>query len=130
MVESIFLTDSRRDVLEGTTDLTDQSLYNAKSRIRTRARLAIGELIEVAASSEIDNDDIFTEQQMQVLISNLLFGSGGLMGDDVADDLPEAWDPDPEYASNIYTILNTQTRKFERRHMSGLDIPDEWDHEG
>jgi len=126
MVEKVFLTDSRRDVLKGTSDLTDQSLYNAKSRIRTRARLALDELIEVAASDEIDNADIFTEQQIQVLISNLLFGSGGLIGGDVAGNLPEAWDPDPEYAHSVYTTLNTQLRQFERRHMEDLDTPDEW----
>lgn len=124
MVEKAFLTDSRRDVLEGNSDLTDQSLYNAKSRIRTRARLALDELIEVAASPEIDNADIFTEQKMKVLLTNLLLGSGGLMGDDVADDLPQAWDPDPEYAHSLYTVLNTRTSEFERRHRDSLEIED------
>lgn len=122
MVEKVFLTDSRREVLDGTTDLTDQSLYNAKSRIRTRARLALKELIEVASSDEIDNADIFTQQQMQALVSNLLFGSGGLIGDDIADDLPQAWEPDPEYALGLYTTLNTQLSKFERRHEDSIGV--------
>lgn len=121
MVEKVFLTDSRRDVLEGTTDLTEQSLYNAKSRIRTRARLALDELTEVAASPEIDNADIFTEQEIKRLVSLLLFGHGGLMGGDVADNLPEAWDPDPEYALSLYTALNTQLNQFEKRHGDSLD---------
>lgn len=125
MVENIFLTDSRRDVLEGTSDLTDQSLYNAKSRIRTRARLALEELIEVAASSEIDNADVFTEQEIKQLVSLLLHGDGGLIGGDVADNLPEAWDPDPEYALSLYTALSAQLGQFERRHEEGLDAESE-----
>lgn len=60
MVDKIFLTDSRRDVLEANADdLTDQSLRNAKSRIRVRSRLALEELTEVAESMEIENSEVF-----------------------------------------------------------------------
>lgn len=72
MVEKIFLTDSRRDVLEGDSDLSDQSLLNAKSRIRVRARLALEELIEVAESSEIDNAEIFEPEQMARLVAAVI----------------------------------------------------------
>lgn len=60
MVDKVFLTDERRDVLEGNADdLAEQSLRNAKSRIRIRARLALEELTEVAESKELDQTEVF-----------------------------------------------------------------------
>lgn len=60
MPDNIFLTEERRDVLEGRDrGLTDQSLRNAKSRIRVRARLAFEELIEVAEGPGIETESVF-----------------------------------------------------------------------
>nr|WP_011225234.1 hypothetical protein [Haloarcula sp. AS7094]AAS13419.1 unknown [Haloarcula sp. AS7094] len=73
MVENIFLTDSRRDVLNGVDELTGQSRYNAKSRIRQRARMALQELIEFAASPEINNADIFEPNEIARLLDALMF---------------------------------------------------------
>jgi len=56
--ENTFLTENRRDVLKGTSEWTDRAINNEKSRIRKRATLAMDELIEVAASPEIDNESI------------------------------------------------------------------------
>jgi hypothetical protein len=73
MVEKTFLTDSRRDVLEGNADdLTEQSLRNAKSRIRVRSRLALDELIEVAESHEIENAEVFDPDDVFRLLSALV----------------------------------------------------------
>jgi hypothetical protein len=100
MVEKAFLTDSRRDVLEGNADdLTEQSLRNAKSRIRVRARLALAELIEVAESEEIDQTEVFEPDDIAQLLQALLTAknpdhiegadevAGGLISqDDYTDD--------------------------------------------
>jgi len=100
MVEKAFLTDSRRNVLEGNADdLTEQSLRNAKSRIRVRARLALTELIEVANSDEIDQTEVFDPDDIFRLLSALLRSMnpehiegademvGGLIGqDDYTDE--------------------------------------------
>jgi len=75
MVDKVFLTDSRRDVLEGTDDLENQSRINSKSRIRKRTRLALQELIEVANSLEIDNSTVFDPQQVHLLL-DALFRNG------------------------------------------------------
>lgn len=73
MVEKIFLTDSRRDVLEGNAnDLTEQSLRNAKSRIRVRSRLALEELTEVAESPEIENREVFDPDDVFLFLRALL----------------------------------------------------------
>lgn len=124
MVENIFLTDSRRDVLNGDTDhLNSQSLANAKSRIRTRARLALDELIEVAASPAIDNEDVFEPEEVYTLISILLNGTGGLShGDEIPhpDELREqydryeavAWKPYEDYSRDLYVRLDGGLRGF------------------
>lgn len=76
MVDNIFLTDSRRDVLNGVDELTDQSRYNAKSRIRQRARMALQELIEVAASPEIDNADVLEPNVLARLLDAAMVPQG------------------------------------------------------
>jgi len=123
MVKSVFLTDSRRDVLLGDTDhLTDQSLATAKSRIRNRSRLALGELIEVAQSPAIDNEDVFEPEEVYTLISTLLNGSGGLVhGEEVPhpDELRDqydryeavAWEPYEDYVQELYMKIDGGLRE-------------------
>lgn len=89
-MENLFLTEPRREILEGSTDWADSSIANEKSRIRARARLALAELIEVAESDEIDNADIFESGDIFDLLE-ALFGE--------QDDIPpywEAWDESDE----------------------------------
>lgn len=62
--ENIFLTETRRAVLDGESDLSGRSLENEKSRIRTRARAALDELIEVAQSNEIENRSVFEPETL------------------------------------------------------------------
>jgi hypothetical protein len=70
-MENAFLTDARREVLEGTSDREGSSLSVEKSRIRKRAKLALQELIEVANSSEIENESVFDTQQVHLLLDAL-----------------------------------------------------------
>jgi len=73
MVKRVFLTETRRDVLNGEFEGPDATKRSHKSRIRTRARMALQELIEVAASPEIDNADIFEPDDVTDLTEALIF---------------------------------------------------------
>lgn len=73
MVKSVFLTEKRRKLLQGDRDdLTEQSTINEKSRVRTRARLAVDELIEVAESDEIENSTVFDPEDVERLLRAIL----------------------------------------------------------
>jgi len=91
--ENIFLTDTRRDVLDGDADLSAGSLANEKSRIRTRTRAAVDELIEVGGSEEIENSDVFNPEKIGTLLFWILNDpadlerAGGLH--QPVDDVPE-----------------------------------------
>jgi len=100
-----FLTEKRRAVLEGRFEGSDGVERTHKSRIRARSRSALSELLEVAASPEVDNADVFDPELIHALLRALMMGSGGLRGDDVPEHL-RAWDPDPEYANTVYVAVN------------------------
>lgn len=80
MVENIFLTEKRREVLNGTDDLNDDSRIVEKSRIRTRARMALRELQAVADSGVIDNETVFEPDEIYGLLHALTIDDteGGL----------------------------------------------------
>lgn len=80
MVENIFLTEKRREVLNGTDDLNDNSRIVEKSRIRTRARMALRELQAVADSGVIDNETVFEPDEIYGLLHALTIDDteGGL----------------------------------------------------
>lgn len=110
--ENIFLTDKRREVLQGTSDWEDASVANERSRIKNRARLAIAELIEVANSPYIDHTDVFDPDDVDNFIRALLTSSRpdhvsqvGLVEDasqDHSDDLPDDAYPDYTEEFEIY----------------------------
>jgi hypothetical protein len=70
--ENIFLTDKRREVLQGTSDWEDASVANEKSRIKNRARLATAELIDVANSPHIENRKALPPEQVGELIESVV----------------------------------------------------------
>ena len=73
MVERVFLTDTRRNVLSSEFEGADSTLESHKSRIRSRSRMALSELVEVAESNEIDNEDVFDPREIHALLE-ALFG--------------------------------------------------------
>jgi len=70
--DNIFLTEARREVLDGESDLSGKSLANEKSRIRTRSRAALAELQAVARSSEIENASVFDPYEVGLLIKFIM----------------------------------------------------------
>lgn len=97
--DNAFLTDSRREVLDGTTDWEQSSVRVEKSRIKKRAQVALDELIEVAESHEIDHTRAFDPDDVFRLLQALLLPNHrhhieniGLVDDpdkEHADDLPD-----------------------------------------
>ena len=121
--ETVFLTDERRDVLNGEYDGADSTKRAHKTNIRSRAQTALDELTEVAASPAIDNDDVFDTEQINILISRLLRGRGGLIhGKEIptAKEVRQkvdhhkdsAWKPDKDYANELYVKIDSGLRRF------------------
>lgn len=71
MVQKVFITDRRRALLNDELDETKASIDVEKTRIRKRARMALAELIEVAESDAIDNDDVFDSDELGRLVMAL-----------------------------------------------------------
>jgi hypothetical protein len=91
-----FLTESRREVLAGEWDGEPSTERTKKSQIRTRARAAVGELIEVADSPVIENNDVFEPEEVGRLLAAILNDpsqmptAGGLIVEDAeATDAPD-----------------------------------------
>lgn len=123
--EKVFLTDERRAVLRGRYDGSDSNLRTHKSRIRKKARIALDELMEVAGSPAIDNEDVFDTEEVYTLISILLGGMGGITHvtdekapypEEVRDHYDEyggvAWRPHEDYANSLYVKLDGGLRGF------------------
>lgn len=72
MVERVFLTDERRKVLAGDYEGPDATKRSHKSRIRSRARLALEELTEVAESPVIDSRDVFDPEDVRKLLQAIM----------------------------------------------------------
>jgi len=83
----VILTDSRREVLDGTSDWSDDAIINEKSRIRSKSRTALDELTTIAQSTEIENQSVFDPEKIGTLLFWILndpamMEDGGLVGAD------------------------------------------------
>jgi len=113
---NIFLTETRREVLAGESDYTEKTLANEQSRIRTRARAALGELIEVARSKEIENRSVFEPGEVGTLLfwilddPALMPGEGAMTGGLVGTDPEPPEGVDPE----IYTQIPEELQQYRR----------------
>jgi hypothetical protein len=72
MVERLFLTEPRQKLLDGELDWNESSVETEKSRIRTRASLALDGLIEVAKSDQIENSTVFEPEDIDRLLRAIL----------------------------------------------------------
>jgi hypothetical protein len=114
MTEDLFLTENRRDVLDGSTNWADGSVTTEKSRIRGKTKTAISELIEVAQSTEIENRSVFDPEQIGTLLYWILNDPalfpieqrGGLIG--TADEPPEG------VSEEAYTKIPEDLQQYQR----------------
>lgn len=115
MVDKVFLTEARRNALNH-YDAADSNHRAHKSRVVDRAKVALNELIWVAANPEIENADVFEEEQMRALLTVLLAGSGGFV-EEPTDDTPGehiATEPDPDYRNSLYVAVSNALLHVER----------------
>jgi len=85
MTDRGFLTKKNRDVLYDRYEGSEGARRNQESRIRSRANNALDELIAVADSGVIDNEDVFEADQIYQLLVALTierdtFGSDSFDG--------------------------------------------------
>lgn len=71
--EKIFLTPPRREFLKNPDSCSESARRSHYYRLRTRARMALNELIEVYESDAIPNDEVFSPQDVKRLFG-ALFG--------------------------------------------------------
>lgn len=72
MSDRVFLTDTRRSVLEGDYEGKDNYRRAHETRIRKKTRIALNELIEVAESPQIRNEDVFDPADVRTLLEAIL----------------------------------------------------------
>jgi hypothetical protein len=112
MSEDLFLTENRRNVLDGSTDWAASSVTTEKSRIRGKAKTALDELTEIAQSPEIENRSVFDPEQIGMLLYWILndpaeMGEfGGLVG--TSDEPPEG------VSENVYTKIPEKLQQYQR----------------
>lgn len=100
-----FLTDKRRDVLLGRYDGTEATKRSHKSKIKTRTKTALNEIIAVADAGTIENDDeIFDPDQVYALLVSLTTDRD-TFGTDDPDD-PHQKEIDPEFRRKIIEAVD------------------------
>lgn len=120
--ENIFLTDTRRTVLENPDELDykEESLRVEKSRIKSRSRDAVDELIEVAQSPHIDNTAWVNPEKLATLLHALFIPDfGHIEGGGLATD-PRRTDVDDTIPTADYT---DKYEDFQRRVYVAADSP-------
>lgn len=114
MTDNLFLTENRRDVLDGASEWSAASITTEKSRIRSKAGAALKELIEVAQSTEIENRSVFDPGEVGTLLYWILNDPalfpveqrGGLIG--TTDDPPEG------VSEEAYTKIPDPLQQYRR----------------
>lgn len=107
MPDRVLLTDTRREVLKGTYDGAESSKRTQKSRIRTRSRLALDELIEVAESPHIDSADVFDPSKVsQLLYALMLPDEPVLPGEEPSEE-------HQEYQRELYVEIDRVLRVYQ-----------------
>lgn len=109
-----FLTDTRRKVLRGEYDGADSTERMHHTRIRRIARGAIEELIEVAASEPISNEDVFDPEQIYSLLLTLLDGPTSWSFEEQSHPLP-----DPDYRNHLYVAIERAQLDMETQADAG-----------
>ena len=105
MSEDTFLTENRREILGGTSEWADGSITTEKSRIRSKARTALGELIEVAQSEEIENRSVFEPAQVGLLLGLLIDDPAVMPAGGLTDSPSDLTVPDRhiEYRNDVHS---------------------------
>lgn len=123
MTDRVFLTEKRRDVLNGEYEGSDAALRNQKSRLKKSANTALDEVIAVAASGAIENDEeLFHPDQIYRLLSALTTELNTFQDAD-----GEPMNPDgPYYREVDRAYRNEILRRIDRLRLE-IHGNDRWD---
>jgi hypothetical protein len=76
MAENAFLTERRREFLDGDYNLNLSKDRHLKHSLKESTEMALKELIEVAASPEIENSEVFEPNDLARLVDALMVPNG------------------------------------------------------
>jgi hypothetical protein len=76
MAPNAFLTERRREYLNGDYNLENSADRHIKRKIEQGSETALAELIEVAASPEIDNAEVFDPAEVACFLNALMAPEG------------------------------------------------------
>lgn len=107
MPKQILLTDARRKVLRGEHDGAESTIRTQQSRIRTRSKMALDELIEVAESPYVDTKDVFDPETVGDLLYALLLPDAPVLPDE------EASEEHREYQQDLYVEIDRVLRLYQ-----------------
>jgi hypothetical protein len=123
MAGNAFLTDRRREFLEGDYDLDTSKDRQLKHRIKSDAKAAIEELAEVARSGHIDSTEIFEPDELAELFAAIFVPDpqhvegGGLVYDQRGEqpDHPTTADVSDEYqqyCDRLYVAMDRPLKEY------------------
>jgi len=119
MVDRVLITDRRRRLLNENLDETKGSVNVEKTRIRKRARIAIQELVEIARSDAIDNEDIFQPEDLNALITAIMEENGLVSRNDFDGTAAEHTKEYPYKIAFIDRLDNTVSLYHDQIHSLG-----------
>lgn len=108
-----FLTDARRDILNDEYDGADATRRSHKSKIRSRSRTALMELIEVARSDEIDNVGVFEPNELARLLNALMVPDDGLTPRSNFEGTDEEYRTEYLYQLHLHSRLRHELDAFD-----------------
>lgn len=117
MIHNVFLTDERRAIINGASNLEGQVLANEKRRIREEAKQALQELEEVAQSSEIENKSVFAPDLTGRLLFWIHQDAGNLETATKPEDVPNPatayTEGHEQYMTSLYSEVTTQLNNLD-----------------
>jgi hypothetical protein len=106
-----FLTEKNRDVLFGRYDGSENARRNHKTRIKSKTAGSLNDLIAVADTGTIENEeDVFDPDQVYALLVALTIDRDTFGSDDPND--PHQKEIDPEFRRKILEAVEAFRRTY------------------
>ena len=104
--EKIFLTQPRREFLRDPDSCSESARRSHYYRLRTRARMALNELIEVYESDAIPNEEVFAPSDVKRLFGALFGDVGDITPRNKYDGEYVEWAKEYSYEDALLGELN------------------------
>jgi hypothetical protein len=100
-----FLTDKNRDVLFGRYEGTENARRNHKTRIKSKTAGSLNDLIAVADTGTIENEEVFDPDQVYALLVALTIDRDTFESEDLDD--PHQKEINPEFRRKILEAVES-----------------------